>query len=180
MVKTRAARASATGQRTTGVVFGNHVNKNNTAAASLELETTVGAAAGDGLELPAGVWASIGGTRLSNNFATTCFDSDLTSFAGGVDWFWGDQLLVGMAFALESQDTKTFANSGRADSTNVSVIPYAGYLINDFLSADLSVGYTRLNIDQIRSIGTLTFDSSTDSERYFVASNLTAFHVQRA
>ena len=62
----------------------------------------VRAGAGDGLKLPAGVWASISGTRLSNNFATTSFDSDLTAFAGGVDWFWGDQLLVGMAFGLES------------------------------------------------------------------------------
>jgi hypothetical protein len=100
LVKTRAALASATGQRTTGVVFGKHGNNNT--AASLELETTVRAGAGDGLELPAGVWASISGTRLSNNFATTSFDSDLASFAGGVDWFWGDQLLVGMAFGLES------------------------------------------------------------------------------
>ena len=169
-----------TGQRTANFLWGANSGSrgaNNTITAVDFEPTQQGLSAGDSIGLPSGVWASLNGTRLSNNFVSTSFESDVTTFAGGVDWFWDDSLLVGLGFGFEQQDTKTFVNTGTAESTNVSIIPYAGYLINDNFSADLSVGYTNLDINQSRSIGTVVFDSEVDSRRYFVAGNFNAIHV---
>ena len=172
-----AGAPAAAGQRTVSVLTGSPNVGGGGQRASVDL--TEGVAAGDGgIAWPTGVWASLNATRLSNNFVSTSFDSDLTTFSGGVDWFIDDRLLLGIGFGYERQDTETFVNSGNVESTGVSINPYLGFLINDWLVVDGTIGYVNLDLDQDRSIGAFTFDSSTDSNRYFVAANLNAIHAQ--
>ncbi len=166
-----------TGQRAVGQAFRQHNRGSYAPGDSAALGRSIadsGLSAGDESDLAVGTWLSYTHSEVENDFSTVAFNSDISSLVGGADMLLGDSLVVGVAFGYENQDTDTLFNRGKMESRNYSVIPYVGYLINDNLSADVSVGHTWMDIDQSRSAGPLVFDSDVDSRRVFAAGNLTA------
>ena len=134
-----------------------------------------GAAAGDDITMPLGVWASYVRTDAKNDFSSTANKSTINSVFAGVDFeFWGNAL-IGVALGMEDGSTKTRFNNGKEDITGFTVAPYFAVTFTDVLSADLSGGVSQVSIDQYRtSLTGARIESDTDAWRYFVAGNLNA------
>lgn len=60
------------------------------------------------------------------------------------------------------------------NTTGISVSPYFGFLLNDWLSVDAAVGVSSLSTDQYRTSGTSLVTSDVDSFRIYGTMNLTA------
>lgn len=126
---------------------------------------------------PIGVWAGYSRTSTEDDFATTAFTDTRHDFLLGVDTsFDGGNTLVGVAFGLQTGDTTTKFNGGSQNLTAITIAPYVGMLLTDWLSFDATVGYSDVQIDQSRTAaGTgATITSDVESMRFFGAINLAA------
>ncbi|NNM00184.1 MAG: autotransporter outer membrane beta-barrel domain-containing protein [Gammaproteobacteria bacterium] len=132
-------------------------------------------AAGDFLDTPMGYWASYSRNNLNNDFSATAFDGSVTNVLGGVDWSFGDNLLVGLAAGYERQDFVTIFNGGGQETDGIVVAPYAGYRLSDQWSVDGTVGFTYSDIEQFRTQVVQTVSSELDAWRVFAAANLNWF-----
>ena len=137
-------------------------------------------AAGDGFEYPFGLWASYQRSDFADEFASTQFDSNSNTLFVGADFSPWDGFLGGVAFGYEKVDTDTTFNGGQQESSSYSVVPYLGLLLSDHvdvpfdLTFDMALGYSVVDIDQFRVTGGTRVTSTTDSERWFLASNVAA------
>ena len=137
-------------------------------------------AAGDGFDYAWGLWGTYSHTDSEDDFATTAFDSNSNSILGGMDFQPWDNIVVGVALGYDQTDMKTGFNLGEEDLQTFSVIPYFGILLTDYvdvgfdLSADGSIGFSFVDIDQFRTTGGARVSSSTDANHYFFSGNLTA------
>ncbi len=138
---------------------------------NLLLETGTGLSAGDA---PGnfGAWVSYGRMDIRNNFVSTAFSADMDNVVTGVDYLTPNDLLIGVALSYEKQDVTTFFNIGSQKVHGYTVAPYLGYLFNDAISADLTLGYTSSNIKQTRTLAGVVISGKQDSRRLFAAGNL--------
>ncbi|NNL99733.1 MAG: autotransporter outer membrane beta-barrel domain-containing protein, partial [Gammaproteobacteria bacterium] len=132
-------------------------------------------AAGDVLQSPMGYWASYSRNNLRNNFSTTAFDGNVTNVIGGVDWTFGEDLLVGLAAGYEKQDFVTLFNGGTQQTDGIVVAPYAGWRINDQWSIDGTAGFAYNDVEQSRTQLAQTITSELDAWRVFAAGNVNWF-----
>ena len=102
-----------------------------------------GMSAGDHMDVPLGVWLS-GSYTDSEDDSTAPFESERLNLTGGVDTTLAEGLIAGLSLGLESADTRTSANNGQSDSFGFTVAPYMAYLVNDAISVDFAVGYSRM------------------------------------
>ncbi len=128
-----------------------------------------GLAAGDHLDVPFGAWVS-GSYSFSEDDSVAAFKSDRINLTGGLDATMNDNLILGLAFGLETTDSKTTSNNGQADTYGYTVAPYLAYLIDDTLSVDFAAGYSFLSHDQARG-PQRSITSDTNSNRVFFAGN---------
>lgn len=139
-----------------------------------------GRSAGDGFDYPWGVWASYQSSRFEDEFAATAFDADSDLVFFGADFTPWENFVAGVAFGYESTDTDTTFNTGEQDLESFTVAPYLGAVIGDQvgvdfdLTVDLSIGFSRVDIDQFRTAAGARVTSSTDADRWFISSNLAA------
>jgi len=147
-----------------------------TAPSALGVTPVVGRAAGGAPGVPWGGWVSAGSTFLDNDFPTTAFDTRTSNVMAGVDLQLTDNLLVGVALGVTNTDTDTEFNAGHQDVDAYTAIGYAGYLLSDIISVDASLGFTRSNIDQMRTLLGASIEGSTNSDRVFGAVNVNAFY----
>ena len=136
-------------------------------------------AAGDGFGYPWGIWASYSNTDVSNNFAATSFDADTDTVTFGVDFSPWDNTLAGVAIGYSDTSLDSFFNAGRRDSDGFSIVPYFGWIIDDVgidvdLSADVALGFTRMDITQFRTLGAARVTSETDQDTVFISTNINA------
>ncbi|MBT8447461.1 MAG: autotransporter outer membrane beta-barrel domain-containing protein [Gammaproteobacteria bacterium] len=148
--------------------------------ASLGNGFSSGLAAGD-LGGGWGVWTSYVRGDYESDFRTQGLDlgtdTDLNNALVGIDRLFADQFLLGVTFAYEDSDTQSGYNGGNLDGEGFGFIPYAGWLINDVFSADVSFGFSFLDYEQgrVSTADGTRITSDYDADRWFVAANLNAF-----
>jgi len=139
--------------------------------------TVNGMAAGNGPAAGYGAWFGYSYTDSKNDFATTAFSADRHGVLVGIDTMPGDDWLLGVSFGLERSSIDTRFNTGEQTITGMTLAPYVGVLLDDWLTLDASAGWSTLRIDQFRTLGTARVTSDVDSTRLFANANLTASHA---
>lgn len=138
-----------------------------------------GRAAGDGLADWGGwsPWISYGRTHADNDLSSTRYDANQDNVLFGVDYAYSDRFIFGISASYENNDITTSFNLGEMEVEGFSIAPYAAYMLTDSLSVDVAFGYSDLSIDQFRTEpGGDRVQGDTDASRWFVMSNLNAFH----
>lgn len=133
-----------------------------------------GMAAGDGERKPIGAWAGYSFTDSSNNFSSTAFSSDRHTILFGLDTMPSDSILLGVSVSLERAETKTQFNGGEQNVTAISLTPYAGFLLTDWLTVDMAIGVGSVSAKQFRTSGTSRITSDVKSTRIYGSVNATA------
>ena len=133
-----------------------------------------GMAAGDGERPPIGAWAGYSFTDSSNDFSSTAFSSDRHTVMLGLDTMPTDRMLLGVSVSLERSETKTQFNGGEQDVTAISLTPYAGFLLTDWLTVDMAVGIGSVSNKQFRTSGAAQITSDLKSTRVYGSVNATA------
>jgi len=128
-----------------------------------------GLSAGDHLDVPFGVWMA-GSYTDSENDSVASFEAERINLTGGIDANFADSLIVGLSLGLESADTRTSANNGQSDTFGFTVAPYVAYLLDEAISVDFAVGYSRLSHDESRGAGR-AITGDTNTRRLFAAGN---------
>lgn len=154
-----------------GVFFTPQFNTNQ-----LQLDGMTGLNAGDETSIPYGVWGNYSYTDFENDLSTTAIEGNSHSFLGGVDFQFWENTILGVALGFDKSDVDTTFNSGNQESDTVTVAPYFGAILNDFLSVDFNLGYSNVSYDQFRTSGTTRINSSPNSSRWFSAVNLNGIH----
>jgi len=121
-----------------------------------------------------GAWASYSYSDYDNDLSSTAFDGHTHSVLAGVDFAPWENTVLGIALGYENSDIDTRFNRGNQETDGFTVAPYFGWLLNDILSIDASVGWSWLDNDQFRTpLGTTTrITSSPDGDRWFGMLNL--------
>ncbi|MDZ7737050.1 MAG: autotransporter outer membrane beta-barrel domain-containing protein [Gammaproteobacteria bacterium] len=85
--------------------------------------------------------------------------------------------LFGIAIGYEHTDIDTGFNRGNVESDGFTIAPYAGFLLDDLLSVDATLGYTRIDVDQFRTdpASGARITSGTISDRWFASANMNLF-----
>ncbi len=127
-----------------------------------------GVSAGDGNNGVTG-FVSLSYNKAEDDFVTTAYDSDTTSFSLGGDKSINDKLTVGVSGGYSSTDTSTTFNSGGSDTTGWNLAPYLSYAINQNISFDASVGYSTSEADNKRVAAGTTITGTQDSNSKFLS-----------
>lgn len=136
-------------------------------------QAPTGIAGGDGLAGWAG-WGTLSFGRSENTFVGSLSDGNNQTLSLGLDRPISDKVTFGAALAIYHDSTDTIFNGGNTETTSVSLSPYAKFTLNDWLSADVSMGYSTVNTDQMRLVFGAPVTASYDASSYFVSANLDA------
>jgi autotransporter-like protein len=139
-----------------------------------KLEGMTGLNAGDGVAVPYGIWGNYSYTDYENDLSSTAFDGSSHGFLGGIDFGVREGAVLGVAFGYESSDIDTGFNGGNQDTDSFTIAPYFGAILDDTLSVDFNIGYSRVEYDQFRTFGAARVTSSPEADRWFGAFNLNA------
>jgi hypothetical protein len=135
-----------------------------------------GAAALEGFN----VWSSIAYTGFDDNLATTRMEGHAISGFIGIDKQFAERLTGGLSVGRDDTQVTTLFNSGNTSSEGITVVPYLAYAFApiwnlDSLSANVSVGYSKIDVDTERQLlggGVVLGDTTTT--RKFGAINVSA------
>ncbi len=141
-----------------------------------KLNGTTGLNAGDGEAVPYGIWGNYSYTDFENDLSTTAIDGRSHSFLGGIDFQFWENTVMGVAMGFDNSDIDTNFNSGNQQVDTITIAPYFGAVLTDFLSADFNIGYSNVSYDQFRTAGTTRVNSDPNSDRWFGAFNLNGIH----
>lgn len=130
--------------------------------------------AGDGTQIPYGVWGNYSYTSFENDLSTTAFEGASHSFLGGIDFGLWETAILGVAVGFDNTDVDTSFNGGNQNTNSFTIAPYFGGLLNETLSVDFNVGYTNVQYDQFRTATTTIVNSAPRADRWFGAFNLNA------
>jgi hypothetical protein len=139
-----------------------------------KLEGMTGLNAGDESTIPYGIWGNYSYTDYENDLSTTAFDGTSHSFMGGIDFGIFDSAVIGVALGFENSDIDTTFNNGNQNTDSFTIAPYFGAILDDVLSVDFNVGYSKVEYDQFRTFGTTRITSTPNADRWFSALNLNA------
>lgn len=120
------------------------------------------------------VWTGGSFTRVKKGDVGGEYNGTVKNGIVGYDSRVTDTLILGLATGYEAVDIHTRYNNGSVEGSSVSLSPYLGYLINDWLSLDASVGHTWINYDFTSNYNSVK--GSTDADRWFGSLNLNAVH----
>lgn len=120
------------------------------------------------------LWVASSITWLKKTDRNGDFGGTITNGIVGYDRRLTENLVGGLAIGYEKVliNTKYVANGGSVEGDTVSVSPYLGYSINDWLVADAVAGYARITY-RFKSNATEIGDATAN--RLFGAGNLTAY-----
>jgi autotransporter-like protein len=130
--------------------------------------------AGDGTQIPYGVWGNYSYTSYENDLSTTAFEGVSHSFLGGIDFGLWETAILGVAVGFDNSDIDTTFNGGNQNTNSFTIAPYFGGLLNDTLSVDFNIGYTNVQYDQFRTATNTIINSAPRADRWFGAFNLNA------
>lgn len=127
------------------------------------------------------VWSSLVARRTENDFAPEQQDSDIWSLTMGADRPVSEKMTVGLSVTISREETDTAFGTGERTADSVYVAPYANFKLNDWLSADVSLGYGYVDTAQARTpFGPPPITGTYDSHSIFGSANLTAAKWQGA
>lgn len=118
------------------------------------------------------VWAGGSYNRVKKGDVNGRYDGDVKNGVVGYDRRVTKNLILGVATGYEQVDITTEYNNGSVEGESVSLSPYLGYIINDWLSVDATLGHTWISYDFSRSNGAVK--GSTKAGRWFGSTNLNA------
>lgn len=144
---------------------------------------STGVAAG-GSEDKLGVWISGTYSDVEDDSPNTKFEGDVYSTMAGIDYKVSDSTLIGLAFGYESTEIDTEYNGsatqdGLLEADGYTIAPYIGLSLSESASANLTVGYSKLDYDTVRYDPNTSnrITGSTDAERYFVDASVAGTHM---
>lgn len=120
------------------------------------------------------IWSSVVGRQTENDFAPEEQDSDIWTLSMGADRPVGESTTVGVSLTLTREEADTAFGTGNRNADSIFIAPYANFKLNDWLSADVSLGYGHTDTNQMRSVFGAPVTGSHDSQTVFGAANLTA------
>lgn len=118
------------------------------------------------------VWAGGSYNHIKKADVGGRYDGGVTNGVVGYDRRVTKDLILGLATGYENVDITTQYNAGSVQGDSVSVSPYLGYVINDWLSLDAALGYSWIDYDFSRNGGSVK--GSTSAGRVFGSANLNA------
>lgn len=133
--------------------------------------TTSSAADGGGKRLNS-LWTGGSYNHVKKGDVNGRYAGDVKNGVVGYDRRVTRDLILGVAAGYEAVDISTQYNHGEVEGDSVSLSPYLGYIINDWLSADASLGYSWIHYDFVRDYNTV--HGSTNAGRVFGSANLNA------
>lgn len=119
-------------------------------------------------------WVNTARNKIEDEFAPTAYDGYTNSFAVGGDYAVTPRAIVGLSLSYADTDIDTPFNQGDSQTKGFTLLPYANFNINKWLSADVSVGYAWNDTDIRRVQGGETIIGSQDSEGWLAVGNLNA------
>jgi len=139
------------------------------------LGTGMAAGGGDGR---LGVWVSGGWSQIEDELSSTAYDGNIYNLLVGGDYQFNDRFLAGVALGYESGDIDTAFNTGNIESDGFTIAPYAGYVLNRYLTVDVSGGFTFADYDMVRNPAAgAPVTGSTEGDRFFFGGNLNAYYA---
>ena len=175
LISTRISQAVSTapetGKKFRKPIFGFH-------------EYGTGLSAGDDEQnIGLGVWGNMSFTNSEDEHFESQSDFDLYNFLTGIDYKITDKMIAGVSFSYEDMDGPTYYNAGNMAADGFTISPYFAAMLTNYLSFDVTAGFSRISIDQDRNrnglFGPDIISSSLDAERMFIASNLNGYYSVR-
>ncbi len=126
-----------------------------------------------------GAWVQGAYTWIDNNEAGGKFDGGVFNIVAGVDFKPAalEGSVVGVAVGWEDVEIETAFNVGTFDGSGITVAPYFGYAFTPNLSADLVLGYSNIDYDNVRTLGGRV-TGNFEGDRFFGAANLNGTFFQ--
>ncbi len=118
-----------------------------------------GAAAAPGAK-PWNVWGAYSRSNIAYNFAPLQSDGRVNVYLAGVDYTFGNNVVLGVATAVDRTDVDLNFSGGKLSGSGVTVSPYLGVAINKNFAFDATLGYGRTNVDT--AVGGVGGSSRTD------------------
>jgi hypothetical protein len=117
------------------------------------------------------LWGTPVFSQFSNNIQPYTSKGSVKIALLGIENNYEDTFISGVSFAFDSTNADTY--NGTFNSHGATVSPYLVYVINDSLTADISMGFGIASLSSSSSgVAGLNYGSSMD-HRYFLATGLT-------
>lgn len=120
------------------------------------------------------LWANVARNKIENDFAPTAYDGHSNSLAVGADYRVTPGATAGVSLNFSETNIDTPFNSGNSKTKGFTLMPYVNFTLNEWLSADLSVGYAWNDTDNRRVAAGTTITGKQDSEGWLAVGNLNA------
>jgi hypothetical protein len=120
------------------------------------------------------LWVNTGRNKIEDEFAPTAYKGYTNSFAVGGDYAVTPRAIMGLSLNYADTDIDTAFNLGDSRTKGFTLLPYANFIINRWLSADVSVGYAWNDTDIRRIQAGTPIIGSQDSEGWLAVGNLNA------
>jgi hypothetical protein len=118
-----------------------------------------------------GVWTGLSTNKIKKNDPSGHYSGHIHNGVVGYDTHVTPDIIAGVAVGYETVNIKTHYNSGKLEGRALTLAPYLGYRINDWLSADASIGRTSIDYTFLRDA---SISGKTEAVRWFGSANLTA------
>jgi hypothetical protein len=117
------------------------------------------------------IWGTPVFSQFSNNIQPYTSNGSVKIALIGIEHNYEDTFISGVSFAFDSTNADTY--NGTFNSRGATVSPYLVYVINDSLTADISMGFGVASLSSSSNgTGGPNYGSSVD-HRYFLATGLT-------
>ncbi len=92
-------------------------------------------------------WTAYSHSNIGYNFSPLQSSGDVNVYLVGVDYTFGNNMIFGVATAVDRTNVDLSFSGGKLNGRGVTVSPYLGIPINKNLAFDASVGVGRTNLD---------------------------------
>lgn len=115
-----------------------------------------------------GVWTNYDYLRADDHQANK--DTTMNSFTIGGDMTLGSNLAIGLSAAYQIMDEEGAVDNTGSDVDSWTVAPYLAYMVSDYITVDMVLGYSSLDEDP--DVGT-----SFQTDRLFLSANTTLYAI---
>lgn len=120
------------------------------------------------------LWVNTARNKINNDFAPTAYDGYSNNLAVGGDYRVTSRTTTGVSLNFADTNIDTPFNAGNSKTKGFTLMPYVNFTLNEWLSADMSVGYAWNDTDNRRVEAGTTITGKQDSEGWLALANLNA------
>lgn len=120
------------------------------------------------------LWGSVVGGSTQNSFAPEQQKGTVWTLSTGADRPISETTTMGVSLTFTHEGADTAFGTGTRSTNSVYLAPYASFKLNDWLSADVTLGYGHTDTNQKRDFLGTPVTGSHSSHSLFGAANLTA------